>query len=166
MVRESIVAASGFALMLLAGCAQPAPQVDTAKEIAAIKAGEAQWNASIAARDVAGFMSHYADNVVMMNPGANAAVGAPAAQAGIADSFKDPNFSLQFQADRVEVSKAGDMAYTQGHFAVSQTDPATHQKVSETGSYVTVYQKQADGSWKAVADIASPGAPPAAPPKT
>ncbi len=136
--------------------------MDTDKETAAIKAGEAQWNASIAAKDVAGYISHYAPNVVMMNPGANAAVGAPAAQADIADSFKDPNFSLKFQADRVEISKGGDMAYTQGHFTVTETDPATHQKVGQSGSYVTVYEKQDDGSWKAVADIATLGAPPAA----
>jgi ketosteroid isomerase-like protein len=42
------------------------------------------------------------------------------------------------------------------------TDPATKQAKSESGTYVTVYRKQADDSWKAVEDAVIPGAPAAA----
>jgi ketosteroid isomerase-like protein len=149
-----LLGASAVALMGLAGCSK---SVDAGKEADAIRVGEVQWNASIAAKDVAGYMTHYAPNVIMMNPGENAVSGSQAAQTAINETFKDPNFSLIFSADRIEVSKSGDMAYSQGHFTVSQTDPTSHAKVTQTGSYVTVYEKQADGSWKAVADIASPG---------
>ena len=43
------------------------------------------------------------------------------------------------------------------------TDPATKQAKTENGTYVTVYRKQDDGSWKAVEDAVIPGAPAAAP---
>ena len=33
------------------------------------------------------------------------------------------------------------------------TNPKTKKPVTDKGKYVTVYKKQADGSWKAVADI-------------
>jgi ketosteroid isomerase-like protein len=154
MIRTSVLAASAFAVVALAGCSQ---SVDTSKDADAIRVGEVQWNASVASKDVAGFIGHYAPNVVMMNPGEPAVSGTQAAQTAINETFKDPNFSLIFSADRVEVSKGGDMAYSQGHFTESQTDPTTHAKVTGAGSYVTVYEKQADGSWKAVADIASAG---------
>lgn len=159
MIRVSFIAASALALLFVAGCK---PAVDAGRESDAIKAGEAQWNADIAARDAARFAGHYAADAVVMNPGADAVHGAQAVQTGMVEQFKDPNFTLVFAADRVDIAAGGDMAYTQGHFTVSQTDPATHAKAMQSGSYVTVYRKQADGSWKSVADIASPGAPPPA----
>jgi hypothetical protein len=47
------------------------------------------------------------------------------------------------------------------------TDPATKQPIHDKGSYATVYKKLADGTWKAVSDIASSATPPgpALPPK-
>jgi len=32
------------------------------------------------------------------------------------------------------------------------TDPKTKQPITDKGKYLTVYMKQPDGSWKAVAD--------------
>ena len=154
MVRSSVLAACALGVVALAGCSK---SVDAGKEADAIRVGEVQWNASIASKDVAGYMSHYAPNVIMMNPGEAAVSGSQAAQSAINETFKDPNFSLIFTADRIEISKSGDMAYSLGHFTVSQSDPTTHAKVTQSGSYVTVYEKQADGSWKAAADIATPG---------
>ncbi|MBI1791999.1 MAG: DUF4440 domain-containing protein, partial [Acidobacteria bacterium] len=54
-----------------------------------------------------------------------------------------------------------DMAFSEGSYETTGTDPATKKKVSEKGNYVTCWMKQADGSWKAVADItaAEPAAP-------
>ncbi len=43
---------------------------------------------------------------------------------------------------------------------MTMTNPATKQPLSDHGSYVTTYAKQADGSWKAVADIATSEVPP------
>jgi hypothetical protein len=46
------------------------------------------------------------------------------------------------------------MGYTQGTYEMTMTDPASKREIHDHGSYVTIYSKQADGSWKAVADIA------------
>jgi hypothetical protein len=40
------------------------------------------------------------------------------------------------------------------------TDPQTKQIINDHGSYVTTYRKQPDGTWKAVADIATSAVPP------
>ena len=45
---------------------------------------------------------------------------------------------------------------------VNYTDPTTKQPKTENGSYLTVYRKAADGSWKAAEDFTTPG-PAAAP---
>jgi ketosteroid isomerase-like protein len=76
------------------------------------------------------------------------------------DMVGDTALSLSFEATRIEVAKSGDVAYTQGAYTMTMTDSATKKPITDKGSYVTVYKKQADGSWKAVSDIASSGTPP------
>jgi ketosteroid isomerase-like protein len=45
---------------------------------------------------------------------------------------------------------------------MTTTDKATNKPVDSSGSYLTVWQKQSDGSWKAVEDFVTPGPAPAA----
>ena len=79
----------------------------------------------------------------------------------------DPNISLTFTANSVDVAKSGDLAFTQGVYTMVTTDPKTKKAVTEKGTYLTAYKKQTDGSWKAVQDINTPEAPavPVAPAK-
>ena len=81
-------------------------------------------------------------------------------RAGLKDMLADPAVSLTFQSATVDVAKSGDLAYTQGSYQLTVTDPATHKPINDFGNYVTTFRKQADGSWKAVADIASSAVPP------
>jgi ketosteroid isomerase-like protein len=59
------------------------------------------------------------------------------------------------------------MAYARGKFDEQYTDPKTGKVMSDSGSYITVYKKQDDGSWKAVEDFATadPGTTKPVPPK-
>jgi ketosteroid isomerase-like protein len=58
---------------------------------------------------------------------------------------------MKFASTSVDVSRSGDLALQRATFQVETTDkdgkPAT-----ETGQAVVVWRKQADGSWKVVAD--------------
>ena len=49
-------------------------------------------------------------------------------------------------------SKGGDMVFTQGTVTSTMTNPKTKKPMTIQGKYLTIYTKQADGSWKAVAD--------------
>jgi len=126
---------------------------------AAIRALEARWNEEWAHKDVARLAAHYTRDAVLMAPGARM-VGMAQIRAGLTQMTADPALSLRFHAERVEVSASGDLAYTQGTYTYRSTDPRTHQPVEDYGSYVTTYRRQADGSWKAVDDIATSGAAP------
>jgi ketosteroid isomerase-like protein len=44
------------------------------------------------------------------------------------------------------------MVFTQGTYTMTMTNPKTKKPVTGKGKYLTVYRKQADGSWKAIAD--------------
>jgi uncharacterized protein (TIGR02246 family) len=141
----------GIAALVLAGYASDMRQADTQ----ALKDNEARWNREIAAKDLDKVVDHYAANAILMGPGMPSSSGKTAIRKALAGMLTDPALSLQFQAARVEVAKAGDMAYTQGAYQMTMTDPVSKHVVKDHGSYVTTYAKQADGSWKAVADIAT-----------
>jgi uncharacterized protein (TIGR02246 family) len=158
-MRYSILALAAFAP--LAACnAAPA---DTGAAVAAVKAVEADMLAAYKARDAAKAASYYAADADIMVPNVAAYHGSTAA-ASMANDFKDPAFSISFTNTRTEVAASGDMAFTQGTFHVTYTNPATKQPGAMDGSYVTVFRKQADGGWKAVQDISTPG-PNATPPQ-
>lgn len=121
----------------------------------ALRDNETRWNQEYAAKDVNKIMAHYADNATVMAPGMPASVGKDAIRKTITAMTADPALSLKFQASQVEVAKSGDLGYTHGTYQMTMTDPASKKVIHDHGSYVTTYSKQADGTWKAVADIAT-----------
>jgi uncharacterized protein (TIGR02246 family) len=153
----TICAAAAVALMFTA-CNQ-APDTHDA-DVRAIQNDDLQWNRDFAAQDADKLASHYADDAVLMVPGMPAVSGKDAIHTALKQMASDPALSLKFQASRVDVAKSGDLAYTQGSYTMTVTDPQTKQIINDHGSYVTTYRKQPDGTWKAVADIATSEVPP------
>jgi uncharacterized protein (TIGR02246 family) len=152
--------ATAIVLMAVA-CNESADTHDV--DVKAIKNIEIQWNQDYAAKDADKITAHYATDAVLMVPGMPAISGKDAIRASMQQMVADPALSLTFQATKVDVAKSGDLAYTQGSYSITVTDAATKKVTSGHGSYVTVYRKLADGTWRAVSDIATSDAPPAAP---
>jgi uncharacterized protein (TIGR02246 family) len=155
----ALLGATAIAFTVTA-CNQSANTHDA--DVQAIKDIETQWNADYQAKDAAKITAHYSDDAVLMVPGEPSTVGKDAILAALKMMTADPVMSLKFQALKVEVAKSGDLGYTQGSYTLTVTDPATKQVINDHGSYVTVYRKQADGTWKAVSDIATSEVPPPA----
>jgi len=142
--------------MLIGGCSQappPAPPDTRAADEKSIRDGEVAWNAEWAAKDVDKIVSHYGGDAILMVPGMPSMKGKDAIRTALKEFIADPNMSLTFTTASAEVAKSGDIAYTQGSYTMVQSDMKTKKPVTEKGAYVTVYKKQADGSWKAVQDI-------------
>ena len=161
MRRSAIPAA--FVLLSLAGCQQAATQADTAAIESQLRQAEARWNQAYAAHDAAALAGMYADDAALANPGSALASGAAAIRRDTAAFAADRNLRVQFASDRIQVAASGDLAYTRGHYTLTMTDPATGRPSTSSGSYLTVWRKQADGAWRAVEDFVTPG-PAAAPP--
>lgn len=119
----------------------------------AVKAAEQAMLKAFQAKDATALSSHYAPDAVVAVPG-RTVKGTEAIGKANAEDLADPAFKLDFTNERTDVS--GDLAYTTGNFRVTYTDSKTRQVTNGTGTYVTVFRKQADGSWKVVADIATP----------
>lgn len=146
----------------IAGCntAPPPPPPDTHDaDVKAINDSEDQWNKDYAAKDLEKIAAHYADDAVLMAPGMDAMQGKQVIHDGMQEMLKDPAMMLQFKSSRVEVAKSGDVGYSLGTYQMTVTDPKTHKPIHDHGGYVTTYRKQADGAWKAEADIATSAVP-------
>ena len=161
---KNFAALCGAAMMalLLTGCTQATADTREA-DAKALRDNETQWNQDFVSKDAEKLVAHYADDAVLMSPGMPASIGKDAIRKTFKEMVSDPALTLKFQASKVEVSKAGDVGYTQGSYTLTMTDPNSKQVINDHGSYVTAYRKLPDGSWKAVADIATSEAPPAVP---
>ncbi|MEO8547307.1 MAG: DUF4440 domain-containing protein [Sphingomicrobium sp.] len=162
------IAIAASALVLVSGCHRGGWHherhgADTAAIEQQIRAFETQWQADYAARNADALAGNYANDAALIDPGAALATDAAARRAVLGELVADPNLNLTFASDRILVAKSGDLATSRGHYTMHMTDPATKQPKTESGTYLTVYRKQADGSWKAVEDAIIPGAPAAAP---
>lgn len=121
----------------------------------AIKADEAKWNKQFAAKDQEGLVDHYADDAYFVAPGVAGTEGSTPIRQVFATASTDPAFEVQFKSDKIDVASSGDLAYARGKFSEKYTDKATGKVMSDSGSYLTIYKKQDDGSWKAVEDFAA-----------
>ena len=148
---------------LFTGCATTPPDTHDA-DVAALKATEEAWSKDAATKDVEKFVAYYADDASVLLPNQPVSNGKDAIRAALKPLFSDPNFMTSFSPTKVEVAKSGDVGYTQGTYSMTTTNPATRAAMTEKGNYLTVYRKQADGSWKSVEDTFMSDAPPPAPP--
>lgn len=155
MVRS--ILAMGLAAALLAGCNSAPEPADTAAIEQQILAKEEEWNRAYAERDSEALAGFFADDAAMANPGEQLVRGKESIRKATEAFSKDPNLNVTFRANRVQVAGSGDLAYTRGQYMLTSTNPSTNQPESTRGYYLTVWQKQADDSWKVVEDFITPG---------
>lgn len=65
--------------------------------------------------------------------------------------YADTTFSITWDPNYAEVAASGDLGYTVGRY--ERRSRAEGETVVNTGTYLTVWRRQEDGSWKVKADI-------------
>lgn len=162
-LQRNTIAAVCVAGIALGGC-DALDQPQRKDELAAtdlnaiaehIRQIESQWIREYPSGDTSKLADHYSHDATLMQPGIPAVTGLDRIAASIAESLKDTTSTFSIETEKVEVAKSGDLAYSRGTYKVSATDPKTKADTSHSGSYMTVYKKQDDGTWKAVEDIAT-----------
>jgi uncharacterized protein (TIGR02246 family) len=109
--------------------------------------------AAIEAKDSTKVNSYYAPDAVIATAGRPAAKDGRAVSRAIRDDIADTNFKMSLSNEKTEVAGSGDLAYRRGAFKITFTNPQTKQAENAAGTYLTVFRKQADGSWKVVEDF-------------
>ena len=155
----SRVSAALCALLLSVAAVGCNKAPDTQSDAQAIRDSEAAAVKDWQAKDADKITSHFAPDATLLVTDVPAMKGADAIKNGVGTMLKDPHLSLTFSPSVVVVAKDGDMAYTQGYYVMTYSEPKTGATLIEKGKYVTVHQKQPDGSWKIVEDIENADAP-------
>jgi uncharacterized protein (TIGR02246 family) len=159
-VNRYTSAVFALGLLSLTGCIVSTAPDNRAADAQALRDGEvAAFVKDWGGKDADRIAAHYADDGNIMIPNVPLATGKDAISKAMKDALADPNWSLALQPVQVEVSKGGDFGYTRGTYVLIATDPASKKAVTEKGRFLTIFRKEADGSWKAVQDINNAEAP-------
>jgi uncharacterized protein (TIGR02246 family) len=142
---------------LLAGCSHYEEPDTRAADIKALEAIEAAWVKAIGSKDIEKWVSYYAEDATILLPNAPPVSGKDNIRAALKPRLSDPNFSLTFRPAKIEAST--DLAYVQGAYSSTRTNPKTKDAETDQGKYLTVYKKQGDGAWKAIHDMVSSDMP-------
>ncbi|HEY1984213.1 MAG TPA: nuclear transport factor 2 family protein [Terracidiphilus sp.] len=113
---------------------------------------EARFAKDVLARGGAGFAAWFAEDGVALGNGAAPLIGrvAIAKSAG----WSPKVYQLTWTPTAAVMGPSGDMGYTWGHFEGHSKD-ANGNPVTTSGRYMTIWRKQADGTWKVVLDAGS-----------
>jgi uncharacterized protein (TIGR02246 family) len=99
----------------------------------------------------AAWASYFAENGSMVGQTGAPVVGPEAIRARMEPVFANPDFSLRWQPTRAEILIPGHVGYTTGRYERRAKNKEGKVEV-EHGTYVSVWRKQADGSWKIILD--------------
>ena len=140
---------TGLIAVLAAACGPQAKPVDVEAERNAILAADDAWSQT--PTDVDAYLGLFAHDGIALAPGSPTARGAAAIREVTAPDFEAPGAAVEWTASEAGVSACGDLGYSVGTFQQAMND-ANGNPVETSGKYVTVWKKQADGSWKVAVD--------------
>lgn len=146
--------------LFAAGCAPtapPAPDPDAVR--ASLIAADEAFAAATAEHGLEGWLAAFDSTAIQMEPDQPFAPGIQSIRAAMAPAFADTTFRLTWRPTLAFASAAGDLGYTLGVWQ-SRHYTADGKAAVATGKYVTIWRKQADGSWKVVFDGGNPDSAP------
>ena len=149
----TVIAGCGLALLAL-NCDQqqkPAPDTRAADE-AAIRQADVAWSKLAEAKQMDAHNEYFLEDAVVLAPNEPMVAGKEAIRDMLGDMFAMPGFALKWQPTKVDVSRSGDFGYSLGTYELSMNDPKG-RPMADRGKYLTVWKKQADGSWKVAVDM-------------
>jgi uncharacterized protein (TIGR02246 family) len=134
------------------------PVVDVAAVRQAIDQGNAKLADAFQRADTAVLSASYDNDATVMMTGSPAWRGHADIMKQGAEFLQNVKFSdVKFNTANVDVG--GDYAIETGTYEMTVT-PKGAKPMPDKGKYVTVWKKQADGSWKVYRDIANSDIPP------
>lgn len=155
--------AARLSLLSALGACAPSPSTPARPDPSAVRASllaaDEQFAAATAATGLEGWMAAFESTAIQMEPDQPFSPGLQSIRAAMAPAFADSTFKLTWRPTMAFASMAGDLGYTLG---IWQSRHYTAQGAAQisTGKYVTIWRKQADGSWKVVFDGGNPDSSP------
>ena len=121
------------------------------KEEQKIRDLDKSWSDAARSKALDKTVSYYAEDASVLPFNAPIATGKEAIHQVWQHLMSAPGFSLTFAPTKIEIAKAGDIAYEIGTFELKMHDPQG-QLTTTPGKYVVAWKK-INGQWKVEADI-------------
>jgi ketosteroid isomerase-like protein len=140
--------------------AHPAPQPGPLTDPAATPGRqllfslEAKYAAAVKAGGGPAFASFFADDGVTLANGKGPVIGRSAIAA--VATWKPEEYQLSWTPEGGRMGPSGSEGYTWGHYQGVARD-ARGNPVTTEGRYITVWKKEADGTWKVSLDASNEG---------
>lgn len=134
--------------LLLASCGPKAPPGLTDQDRAAIRQSEADFAASMLAKDYAKVAASYTTDAVVMPSNGPTVTGRAAIEEFLASFPPLSTFTLNV----AEIEGAGDLAYDRGTYQMTFPLPSGGT-ASDSGKFLEIRHRQADGAWLVTRDI-------------
>jgi ketosteroid isomerase-like protein len=148
------IATALFVIAALTGC--NTHETDTKAEGERLMQISREWSKSAATDSIEKTLSYWAEDAVVMPPGESPVKGKKSIREMVEGASKIPGFKISWEPLSVAVSKSGDMAYMIEQNQVTVND-SLGKPVTEFNKAVTVWRKEADGSWKNIVDMWNAG---------
>jgi uncharacterized protein (TIGR02246 family) len=126
-------------------------------DLAAIKGMLKQFATAINDGDLEGWTSLWADDGIQMFPGAPARIGKKQIREGMKPAFDQ--FILKMVITNKELQICGDLGFARGTYTESLVPKAGGKAEKYDGKYLTILEKQANGSWKVIRDCFNSNVP-------
>jgi ketosteroid isomerase-like protein len=144
-----------FAVLALVVVVRPASA--QSKPVVALLATDRALERAYAAKNVNAALGFFAPNASVLGAGVPILTGRAAIRKSLAGTFGLSDLAISWHADKADVAGSGDLGYTSGTNRVSFGRKS--KTVPIIGKYVTVWKRQADGTWKVILDIYNGDAP-------
>lgn len=143
------------ALILTAGCGNAARNADSrAADEKAIRDLVDRTVAAAGKRDMAAYSKYYAPNAALVLPGL-----AISNMTGPLKNSFSPGYAIKMVTVKAEVSDSGDLGYAFGTYEQTAPDKSG-APANSVGKWMSVFKKQPDGAWGAIADTYNVDPPP------
>jgi uncharacterized protein (TIGR02246 family) len=143
-------------LTVISGCSKlPVTPANRAEDERAIGALEIELSKAIAAKDLDGLISLYADNGAMYDEEAPIMRGQDAIRKAWKADFSRPDLDMSTSPRSVEISDRGNLAWAHGLYRITFDEAG--KQTGDSWEYAMAYMKQPDGKWKIMADSAHSG---------
>ena len=139
----------GLLVFFLNGCA---PKVDAAAERAAVHKFHDTCMDAARARDLAVWVSCFAEDAQLFPPNAPTIKGKDAIGEVASQIMESPDFSVSHEIVRTGVSRSGDFAYIYYTYELTENGP-NGNPVTENGEAIYVLKNQPQAGWKFLIDI-------------
>lgn len=153
-MRTRIAALLGASAAIIACQAPPISEM-TDKDIEAIRESTDAWTQAMESRDFAAAAGLFTVDAVVMPPNQAAIKGRDAIRAWYEVGPRVSDINLEI----LEVDGHANLAFVRGRYSMTITPEGAPEPISDTGKYVEIRHRVADGSWLITVDMFSSNLP-------